>query len=326
MKILITGGAGFIGSYLCERLLKQGHTIFVLDNLSTGRRENLTALGLNRRLVFKKGSVLNQSDLRPLVAKCDQIYHLAAAVGVKLVVEKPLESFIINTEGTRNILVLAAPRKIPVLITSSSEVYGKNTHLPFKEDDDRVYGSVYNERWGYALSKTADEFLGLAYWRERGLPVVVVRLFNTVGPRQTGRYGMVIPRLVDQALRQQPLTVYGNGKQIRSFGYVEDVVDGMIKLFNFKKAYGEIFNLGSPEPVTINALAKLVRRMTKSVSPIVHVPYEKAYNKNFEDMLVRVPDITKAKRFIGYHPSHSLKDILQKVIVYYATPERFSKI
>jgi len=317
MKILVTGGAGFIGSYLVERLLKEGHTVLVLDNLSTGRMENLSRLGQQKNLVFKKGSVLNLPDLQPLVAECDQIYHLAAAVGVKLVVERPLDSFITNTQGTHNVLALAVAKKVPVLITSSSEAYGKNNKPPFKEDDDRVYGSVYNERWGYALSKTADEFLGLAYWRERQLPVVVVRLFNTVGPRQTGQYGMVIPRLVEQALKNQPMTVHGDGQQVRAFGYVEDVVDGMVKLMNNKKAYGELFNLGSPESITIKELALKIKAMTKSTSEIILVPYKEVYGPTFEDMLIRVPDISKAKQFVGYQPKFSLDQILASIIKSY---------
>ena len=314
MKILITGGAGFIGSYLAEKLLKAGHSIYILDNLSTSSLDNIQHLLKNPKLVFKKGSVLDQRVLAPLVKKSDQIYHLAAAVGVKLVVEKPLDSFLTNLYGTHNVLTLAAEKKIPVLITSSSEVYGKNSQIPCEEDDDRIYGSVYNERWGYALSKTADEFMALAYWRERGLPVVVVRLFNTVGSRQTARYGMVIPRLVEQALAGEPLTVYGDGRQIRSFSYVGDIVEGMIRLLNSKKCRGEIFNLGSPDPVTIKDLALRIKKLTRSHSPIKFLPYQKVYGKTFEDMHIRVPDVSKAERFVGYRPNFLLDEILKEII------------
>lgn len=318
MKILITGGAGFIGSYLAERLLKAGHLVCILDNLSTTDLNNIKHLLKIQKLVFKKGSVLDRRILAPLIKKSDQIYHLAASVGVKLVVEKPLDSFLNNFCGTHNVLTLAAKNEVPVLITSSSEVYGKNSQIPFEEDDDRVYGSIYNERWGYALSKTADEFMALAYWREKGLPVVVVRLFNTVGPRQTGRYGMVIPRLVGQALTGKPLTVYGDGRQIRSFSYVGDVVEGMIRLLNSKKCHGEVFNLGSPDPVTIKDLALRIRKLTHSHSPIKFIPYQKVYGKTFEDMHIRIPDVSKAERFVGYRPIFSLDDILKEIINQYS--------
>lgn len=316
-RILITGGAGFIGSHLAEKLLQDKHRVCILDNLSTGRLKNIRHLLKNPNLIFKRGSVLNPKDLVPLIQKSDQVYHLAAAVGVKLVVEHPLESFIINTEGTYNVLESAVSRKIPVLIASSSEVYGKNENLPFKEDDDRVYGSVYNERWGYALSKASDEFVGLSYWREKKSPVVIARLFNTVGPRQSSRYGMVIPKFIEQALSGRPITVHGDGKQVRSFSYVQDVVTGLVRLLNTPKAYGEIVNLGSPEPITINNLALKIKKLTSSSSPITHLSYEKVYGVTFEDMRMRVPNINKARRLIGYKSQYSLDEILRNTVSHY---------
>ncbi len=317
MKILITGGAGFIGSHLAEQLLKKGHTVFVLDNLSTGSMDNVKHLLDNKRFIFTHGSVLNKSDLIPLIKRVDQIFHLAAAVGVKLVTDKPLESMITNVDGTKNILELAELKNIPVLLTSSSEVYGKSDQLPFKEDSDRKYGSVYNERWGYALSKALDEFLGMSFWRERRLPVVIVRLFNTVGPGQTGRYGMVVPRFVGSALAGSPITVYGTGEQTRAFCHVDDIVGALIKLINCRKAYGEVVNLGSTEVISINDLAKKVKSITKSKSSVVHVAYKDAFNETFEDMLSRVPDIAKAKKLIGYKPRYNLDEILVSVAEYH---------
>lgn len=319
MKILVTGGAGFIGSNLVDQLLTRGHTVFVLDDLSTGSMENLRHLERNKRLHVRRGSVLNPSIVQKVMKTCDQIYHLAAAVGVKRVVEKPLESFITNTEGTRIVLELASKDKTPVLITSSSEVYGKNGDLPFCEGGDRVFGSIYNERWGYALSKASDEFLGLSYWRERKSPTVVVRLFNTTGPRQVSTYGMVVPTFVQQALASKPITVHGDGKQVRSFSYVDDIVRGMISLMNNKKAYGEVCNLGSDEPISINALAQRVKKTTQSKSPIIHIPYAKAYNETFEDMRRRVPDISKARKLVGYKPTYTLDKILAKIIAYHSS-------
>ena len=315
-KILITGGAGFIGSHLIRKLLAEGHTVYALDDFSTGNKKNIAAFLKNKNFFFKKGSVLSVKDLAPLVARVDHIYHLAAAVGVQYVVDKPLYSMINNIEGTHIVLRLACKKKIPLLITSTSEVYGKLDNFPFKETSDRLYGSAYNERWGYALSKAVDEFVALAYWREKKLPVVVVRLFNTVGPGQTGKYGMVIPRLIAQAKNNKPLTVYGDGKQVRCFCHVSDVVDAIIKLLNNKKAYGEIVNLGSNEPITINALATSIKKLTKSKSKIIHIPYEQAYSKTFEDMQKRIPDLAKAQRLIGYTVSSSLEKILKSILTH----------
>lgn len=314
MKILITGGAGFIGSHLTEKLLQEGHAIYVLDDLSTGSLANIKPFLKNPRFIFKKGSILKNRDLADIIKRVDNIYHLAAAVGVKYIIEKPLYSMINNIEGTHNVLRHALPRKIPVLITSSSEVYGKLDNYPFKEDADRMYGSAYNERWGYALSKAVDEFKALAYWREHGLPVVVVRLFNTVGARQTGKYGMVIPTLIAQARANEPMTVYGTGLQTRCFGHVHDVTNAMIRLMKTKKAYGEIVNLGSNESICINDLAKKIKQMLHSRSSIVHIPYKKAYSNTFEDMQKRIPDLRKAFLLIRYRPTYTLDEILRSMI------------
>ncbi len=315
-KILVTGGAGFIGSHLIRKLLLQKDTVYVLDDLSTGSLENIAQFKKDKNFFFKKGSVLNERDLKPLIDKVDQIYHLAAAVGVKYVVDKPLYSMINNIEGTHLVLKLAEKRKIPVLITSTSEVYGKLDNTPFSETDDRVYGSAYNERWGYALSKAVDEFVALAYFREKGLPVVIVRLFNTVGPGQTGKYGMVIPRLIDQAKKNEPMTVYGSGKQIRCFGHVDDVTNALLKLPKSNRANGEIVNLGSNIPISINELAVVIKKLTSSKSKIVHIPYEKVYSKTFEDMQKRIPDLSKAHSLIGYKPTYSLEEILKSILNY----------
>lgn len=317
MNILVTGGAGFIGSHLAEALLKKGHHVFILDDLSTGRMDNIKHLLKSKKVSFVRGSVLSKHDLAPLVKKSGQVFHLAAAVGVKLVTEKPMESMITNVEGTKNVLELAEARGAPVLITSSSEVYGKSDQLPFKEDSDRKYGSIYHERWGYALSKALDEFMGMCFWRERKLPVVIVRLFNTIGPRQTGRYGMVIPRFVESALLGEPITIYGTGRQTRAFGYVGDIVKAMIRLINCRRAFGEVINLGSTEAISINNLAQKVKRMTRSRSAVIHLAYKDIFNGTFEDMLSRIPDTSKARKLIGYKPTHNLNDILNLVIEYH---------
>lgn len=316
-KILVTGGAGFIGSHLVEELIARGNTIYVLDDLSTGKLANIKHLFKNKNFYFKRGSVLNKKVLEPLVKKSDEVYHLAAAVGVKLIMQKPLQSLITNIDGTKNVLEVALHKKIPVLIASSSEAYGKNEHTPFCEDHDRIYGSTYNVRWGYALSKTLDEFLGLSFWKEKKLPTVIVRLFNTTGPRQTESYGMVVPNFIKQAMQGKPLTVYGDGKQIRCFSYVHDIVSALISLMECKKARGEVFNLGNPEKITILALAEKIRKMLVSKSKITFTPYKKIYGEGFEDMKIRIPDISKAKKFINYAPKHSLDDIILKMADYY---------
>lgn len=313
---LVTGGAGFIGSYLVEKLLAQGKKVFVLDNLSTGRMENIKHLLNNKNFTFKKGDVLNAALVKKIAKDADEIYHLAAAVGVKTVMEKPLESFIVNSRGTENVLEAAEKRKTPVLLASTSEVYGKNTKVPFHEEDDRLYGSVYNYRWGYAYSKGLDEFLGLAYFREKGVPVRIIRFFNTIGPRQVGEYGMVVPRFVRLALNGKPLVVHGDGKQRRSFGYVGDVVDAVIKIMSHPKSAGKVYNLGSKEEISIVDLAKKIIKLTGSASKITFVPHKKVYKDGFEDMKRRVPDISNAKKLVGYNPKISLDDIIRKIIEY----------
>ncbi|MDO8601236.1 MAG: SDR family NAD(P)-dependent oxidoreductase [bacterium] len=326
-KILITGGAGFIGSHLAEKLLRKGNEVFVFDNLSTGSQNNIDLIKNKEeyrdRFTFIRGDVLEDKNLlAETIGKVDEIYHLAAAVGVKTVMEKPLESFLINIDGTKNVLelALASGRKIPVLITSSSEVYGKNEKIPFKEEDDRIYGSAYNTRWGYGLSKGSDEFLGLAYFREKQLPVIVVRLFNVIGPRQAGAYGMVVPRLVKQALDGSPMTVYGDGEQTRCFGGVGNVTNILIDLMNSQKAIGHIFNVGSDEEISINGLAKKIKDLTGSNSEIVHIPYSQVYGQDFDDMRKRKPNIDKIKdqnSGVNYG-RFSLEDELKLIIEYFS--------
>ena len=319
--ILITGGAGFIGSHLAEKLLAQGEEVLIIDDLSTGNLDNLKHLEGNQNFKFIEGSVLDKDLLVQNIAKVDEVYHLAAAVGVKTIIDKPLESFLINIDGTKNVLEAAAKKKIPVLIASSSEVYGKNNKLPFKEEDDRVYGSAYHNRWGYGFSKGSDEFLGLAYFREKQLPVIIVRLFNVIGPRQTGAYGMVVPRFVKQALSGQALTIYGDGRQTRCFGYIDDVVDALIGLMENPKSYGQIFNVGSDEEISIKDLAEKIIELTKKKLPNINpkiefIPYAEVYGTDFEDMLRRRPDLAKIKKTINYHPKFTLEESLKKIINY----------
>jgi len=313
-KVLVTGGAGFIGSHLSEKLLDLGHKVLVIDDLSTGSLKNISRLRKNKSFQFTKGSVLDRKKMLSLVRRVDRIYHLAAAVGVKTIMEKPLNSFLSNLRGTEIVLELAMRHKTPVLFTSSSEVYGKNDSLPFKEEDDRVYGSAYNDRWGYAFAKAADEFLTLAYFKEKGLPAIVVRLFNVIGPRQTGAYGMVVPRFIKQALSNQSITIYGTGTQSRCFCDVADVAGALVKLMNSPKAYGQIFNMASEEEIKINDLAKLIKKLTDSESKIVHIPYQEVFGKDFADMSRRKADITKIGRLIGYRPKVTLEKSLKKII------------
>ena len=313
-SVLVTGGAGFIGSHLSERLLESGHKVLVIDDLSTGSLKNIAHLRKNKDFRFIKDTVLNRKKMGILVKKVDQIYHLAAAVGVRTIMEKPLDSFLSNLKGTEVVLELAMKHNVPVLFTSSSEVYGKNDSLPFKEEDDRVYGSAYNDRWGYAFAKAADEFLTLAYFKEKGLPAVVVRLFNVIGSRQTGAYGMVVPRFVKQALSNRSITIYGKGSQSRCFCDVEDVVGALIKLMNCPKAPGQIFNLASEEEIRIGDLAKLIRKLTHSKSKIIRSPYHKVFGKDFADMARRKADITKVRDLIGYQPKVSLQESLKRII------------
>jgi UDP-glucose 4-epimerase len=314
VKALITGGAGFIGSHLAERLLDDGHEVLVLDNLSTGSIENITHLKSAPGFSYVVESVTNEPILAELIDQSDVVFHLAAAVGVKLIVEQPVHTIETNVHGTEVVLKHANKKKKLVVIASTSEVYGKSADVPFRETADLVLGPTMKHRWAYACSKLIDEFLALAYWKEKRLPVVITRLFNTVGPRQTGQYGMVLPRFVRQALAGQPITVHGDGKQTRSFTYVGDVVDAMIRLALEPRAVGEVFNLGNTGEISISALAHRVKELTESSSPITYVPYDEAYEAGFEDMPRRVPDISKVHDLIGFEPKLGLDDILKIVI------------
>jgi UDP-glucose 4-epimerase len=319
MRALITGGAGFVGSHLAELLLGQGHEVFVLDNLSTGSIDNIAHLKDHERFHYTIDSVTNEPVLAELVDRADVIFHLAAAVGVKLIVEQPVHTIETNVHGTEVVLTHANKKKKLVLIASTSEVYGKSTAVPFSEDADVVLGSTVKHRWAYACSKLIDEFLALAYWKEKKLPVVIVRLFNTVGPRQTGQYGMVIPNFVRQALAGQPITVFGDGTQTRSFTYVGDVVDALAKLVQEPKAVGRVFNVGNGFEISILDLARRVKTLAGSSSDIVTIPYDQAYEAGFEDMPRRVPDISRVHELIGYEPKVQLDEILEKVIDYFRT-------
>ena len=314
MRVLITGGAGFIGSHLSDAYLQRGDEVFVIDDLSTGSFENIRHLKENAKFHYTIESVHNQPVTAELVDQCDVVVHLAAAVGVKLIVESPVRTIETNVRGTENVLSLANKKKKKVLIASTSEVYGLSAEVPFREDGNLVMGATTKGRWSYACSKAIDEFLALAYWHEKKLPTVVVRLFNTVGPRQTGRYGMVIPTFVKQALSGRPITVYGDGKQSRCFGYVGDVVGALTKLMDHPDAVGKVFNVGSNEEISILGLAERVKKLTQSKSEIVFVPYDEAYEEGFEDMPRRVPDISKVGGLIGFRPEMSLDGILNSVI------------
>ena len=314
MRVLITGGAGFVGSHLSEALLERGDEVFVLDNLSTGSIDNITHLKSNPRFHYTIDEVENEPLLAEMIDRCDVVVHLAAAVGVKLIVEQPVHTIETNVHGTEVVLTHANKKKKLVLIASTSEVYGKSANVPFKEDADLVLGPTTKHRWAYACSKLIDEFLALAYWKERKLPVIVVRLFNTVGPRQTGQYGMVIPTFVRQALAGQPITIFGDGSQSRSFTYVGDVVRAMVALINDPRAIGQVFNIGNGREITIADLAEKIRALTGSSSEIVRIPYDQAYESGFEDMPRRVPDISKIAGLIGYAPTVDLDEILQRVV------------
>lgn len=318
MKILITGGAGFIGSHLTEELLRQGNSVTILDNLSTGTYENILPIKNNRQFKFIKGDILDEKLVNKSVRGVDAVYHLAAAVGVELVVKKPLESLTTNIKGSENILNKACKYKKKVLVVSSSEIYGKNVNGPLKEDDDRVLGSPLKTRWGYSTAKAVDEMLAYVYFKDKGLPVVIVRLFNTVGPRQSGAYGMVLPRFVKQALANEPLTVYGPGSQTRCFLHVKDAVWAIIKLMQSSPAVGEVFNVGSQEEISIEDLAKRIIEITASKSKIIYIPYDQAYEEGFEDMPRRIPDITKIFQLIGFKPTVRLDGIIRDVIDYFS--------
>ncbi len=317
MQYLITGGAGFIGSHLAEALLDRGMDVTVIDDLSTGSILNIEHLKSHPRFKYVLDTVMNRALLAELVDRADAIVHLAAAVGVRLIVESPVRTIETNIKGTELVLELAGKKKKKVVIASTSEVYGKASKVPFCEDDDLVMGSTDKGRWSYACSKMIDEFLALAYWKERQVPTVVVRLFNTVGPRQTGQYGMVVPRFISQARRSEPITVYGDGSQRRCFTWVGDVVQALIALSEHPDAVGEIFNLGNIEEVTILELAERAKGLTGSSSPIIFVPYEQAYAAGFEDMPRRVPSINKVRRLIGYRPTLGLDGILKSVNEYF---------
>jgi len=316
MQVLITGGAGFIGSHLIEKLLNHNNEVIVLDNLSTGRYENIEHLLKNKNFEFVEGDVLDVSLVDKLVEKIDSIFHLAAAVGVDLIVKKPLESLTTNIKGSEIVLDAALRYRKKVLITSSSEIYGKNLNGPLKENDDRILGSPLKSRWGYSTAKAVDEMLAYIYWKEKRLPTIIVRLFNTVGPRQTGAYGMVMPRFISQALKNEPITVYGTGKQSRCFLHVKDVVEVLSKLIDEPKAIGEVFNIGSQEEVTIEELAKKIIKITNSKSKIKYLAYEKAYEEGFEDMQRRIPDITKINKLIGFKPTFILPEIIEDIVKY----------
>jgi len=316
MRALITGGAGFIGSHLAETLLQRGWQVQIIDDLSTGSIENIEHLKGHPNFSYTLDTVLNRSLMLELVDRADTIFHLAAAAGVRLIVEEPVRTIETNIKTTEVVLELASKKKKPVLISSTSEVYGKLDKERFSEEDDLVLGPTSRARWCYAASKIVDEFLAKVYWREKGLPTVIVRIFNTIGPRQTGEYGMVVPRFVRQALMGEPITVYGDGKQRRSFTWVGDVVEAIIALVQEPKAYGEAFNIGHTEDISIYELACLVKELTKSRSEIVFVPYEQAYEAGFEDMPRRLPDLTKIQKLIGYRPTLRLHEMLERIIAY----------
>jgi nucleoside-diphosphate-sugar epimerase len=317
MRVLLTGGAGFVGSHLAETLLERGDEVFVLDNLSTGSIENIVHLKPHPKFHYTIDTVTNEPVLAELIDRCDAVVHLAAAVGVKLIVERPVHTIETNVHGTEVVLKHANNKKKLVMVASTSEVYGKSTQVPFAEDADLVLGPTQKHRWAYACSKMIDEFLALAYWKERKLPVIVLRLFNTVGPRQTGQYGMVIPTFVRQGLAGQPITVYGDGTQRRSFTYVGDVVRAMVALIDEPRAVGEVFNIGNGAEITINALAERIRSLTGERSDIVRIPYDQAYEEGFEDMPRRVPDISKISALVGYKPTVELEEILERVIEHF---------
>jgi len=317
VRALITGGAGFIGSHLAEALLREGHEVSILDNLSTGSIDNINHLKRTPGFSYTIETITNEPVLAELIDQSDVVFHLAAAVGVKLIVEEPVHTIETNVHGTEVVLKHANKKKKLVFIASTSEVYGKSVNVPFHEDADLVMGATAKHRWAYACSKAIDEFLALAYYKEKKLPVIIGRLFNTVGPRQTGQYGMVLPTFVRQALAGHPITVYGDGTQSRSFTYVGDVVGAVIQLIGHSKAIGQVFNIGNSEEITIRELAEKVRSMTRSESPIVLIPYDEAYESGFEDMPRRVPDISKINQAIGYRPRVPLDDIIATVIEYF---------
>lgn len=317
MRFLITGGAGFIGSHLAERLLARGDEVLLFDNLSTGSMENIRHLKPNDRMNYFLDSIENRQLLAELVDESDAIFHLAAAVGVRLIVESPVRTIETNVNGTQLVLEAAYKKRKRVFIASTSEVYGKSTQVPFHEEADLVLGATTMGRWSYAASKALDEFLALAYWKEKKQPVVVARFFNTVGPRQTGRYGMVLPNFVSQALEAEPMTVFGSGKQSRCLCDVKDTVEAMIRLMETDKAVGEVVNIGTDREITIEGLAQMVKQRTGSISPITYTPYDQAYEPGFEDMMRRVPCVDKLERLTGFRPATTLEEIIDRVAKYF---------
>jgi UDP-glucose 4-epimerase len=314
MRVLVTGGAGFIGSHLTEALLDRGHEVWALDDLSTGRLENLRTIELHPRFRFLEGDVTNAALVNGLVAQCERVYHLAAAVGVKYVLENPLRSLLTNIRGTEVVLEAADAHRRKVIVFSSSEVYGKGASVPFSEDDDRVMGPTHKLRWSYACGKAVDESLAQAYFQQRRLPVVIVRCFNTCGPRQTGAYGMVIPNMITRALRGEPILVFGDGEQSRCFSAVSEVVRAVLLLSDAREAEGEVYNVGTDEEVTVLDLAQRIKRMCNSDSAIEFVPYEQVYGSSFEDMRRRVPDLEKIRRAVGFRAEISLDQLLELTI------------
>ena len=313
MRVLITGGAGFIGSHLAEALLEDHHDVFVIDDLSTGSIENIDRLKSHPHFDYLIDGIANEPVLAEHIDRSDVVVHLAAAVGVRLIIEAPVRTIETNVHGTEVVLRHAAKKKKLVLIASTSEVYGKGNDVPFSEDDDLVMGATTKHRWAYACSKAIDEFMALAYWKEKNVPVIIARLFNTVGPRQSGRYGMVIPSFVDQALTGKPITVFGDGSQTRSFAYVGDVVQALLALLKEPSAVGQVFNIGNDQEISILDLARTVKRLTGSDSEIMKIPYEKAYEAGFEDMPRRVPDLRKIKKLLGWAPTVTLEELLAKI-------------
>jgi len=319
MRVLITGGAGFIGSHLAEALLAGGHQVMVVDDLSTGSFDNIAHLKGQPGFRYTIDTVMNEPVLAELVDQCDVVYHLAAAVGVRLIVESPVRTIETNVHGTEVVLKAAAKKQRTVVVASTSEVYGKSDAVPFREDGDIALGPTVKHRWAYACSKALDEFLALAYWKEKRLPVIIVRFFNTVGPRQTGRYGMVVPNFVRQALAGEPITVFGDGTQRRCFTYVGDVVGALTAIVTREEAYGNVYNVGNTEEISMLGLAERVKTLTRSASPIVNIPYDQAYESGFEDMPRRMPDLAKIRALIGYEPRIGLDEILRLVIEYQRT-------
>jgi UDP-glucose 4-epimerase len=317
LRFLITGGAGFIGSHLAERLLARGDEVFLFDNLSTGSMENIRHLKSSERMHYFLDSIDNRQLLAELVDESDAVFHLAAAVGVRLIVESPVRTIETNVNGTQHVLEAAYKKRKRVFIASTSEVYGKSTQVPFREEADLVLGPTSKGRWSYAASKILDEFLALSYWKEKKQPVIVARFFNTVGPRQTGRYGMVLPNFVSQALKGSPITIYGSGKQSRCFCDVKDCVEAMLRLMGNDSAVGEVVNIGTEREITVEGLAQVVKERTGSASPVTYIPYDQAYEPGFEDMMRRVPCLDKLERLTGFRPATSLEGIVDRVAKYF---------